>query len=188
MQHAATTTWSAGQKLAFRFFSVYFFIYVFYSAGIIAQLTFLLSPLVSLAGKILKVKYEYISETGSGDTTYDYLLLFCFFWLSLFVTIVWSILDRKRASYNKLLYWTMVMMRYSLGMIMMGYGSAKIFYSQFSAPGPTDLVEPFGEFSPMGLAWRFMGFSYAFNLYTGLAEALGGFLLFFRRTTTCSHL
>jgi hypothetical protein len=42
--------------------------------------------------------------------------------------------------------------------------------------------------SPMGLLWRFMGFSTAYSVFGGLAEALGGALLFFRRTTTLGAL
>jgi hypothetical protein len=40
----------------------------------------------------------------------------------------------------------------------------------------------------MGLAWTFMGYSTGFNLFTGFFEALGGFLLFFRKTSTYGSL
>src|SRR5579862_8248679 len=42
--------------------------------------------------------------------------------------------------------------------------------------------------SPMGLLWKFMGFSTAYNLYAGAAEAGAAVLLFFRRTATLGAL
>jgi hypothetical protein len=40
----------------------------------------------------------------------------------------------------------------------------------------------------MGLLWTFMGHSWAYSAFTGGVEMLGGFLLFFRRTTTLGAL
>jgi hypothetical protein len=45
-------------------------------------------------------------------------------------------------------------------------------------------MQPYGESSPMGLAWTFMGYSEGYNYFTGIAEILGGVLLFFRKTLT----
>ena len=40
----------------------------------------------------------------------------------------------------------------------------------------------------MGLLLNFMGYSTAFNMFTGLAEAIAGFLLLFRKTVTFGSL
>src|SRR5690606_15743476 len=50
------------------------------------------------------------------------------------------------------------------------------------------LIQPLGDKSPMGLAWTYVGFSPAFSMFAGLAEAAGGMLLFFRRTTLLGAL
>jgi hypothetical protein len=50
------------------------------------------------------------------------------------------------------------------------------------------LVEPWGEFSPMGVLWSFMGFSTVYQIFTGIGEVLGSFLLVLRRTTTLGAL
>jgi hypothetical protein len=42
--------------------------------------------------------------------------------------------------------------------------------------GGDRLLKPYGESSPMGLLWTFMGYSTGYNLFTGGAEALGGLL------------
>lgn len=97
--------------------------------------------------------------------------------------IIWSVADRKRKSYDLLLYWIMVYVRYYLAFMMMNYGFIKIIKSQFPFPFRS-LTETYGESSPMGLLWNFMGYSTAYNKFSGLAEAIGGFLLLFRRTAT----
>jgi hypothetical protein len=187
MEPATVTSsrWTAFQKTAFRFFGIYFFIY---AIPMSFQVNFIWDPLVYLAGKALNVQYEKIEFTGSGDTTYDYLQVFALLCISFTGCIVWSALDRKRGHYNKLLYWLIVLMRYSLAFTLIVYGAAKIFKSQFPAPYLFRLVQPFGEASPMGLAWTFLGYSYGYNLFMGFAEAIGGFLLLFRRTTSFGAL
>jgi hypothetical protein len=63
-----------------------------------------------------------------------------------------------------------------------------VFKTQFPFPSTARLVETYGESSPMGLLWTFMGYSTAYNVFTGGAEVVGGGLLFFRRTTTLGAL
>jgi hypothetical protein len=64
------------------------------------------------------------------------------------------------------------------------YGFVKIFKLQFASASLTHLLEPLGDFSPMGLAWTYMGFSKSFNVFVGFLEVLGGLLLIPRRTQT----
>ena len=49
-------------------------------------------------------------------------------------------------------------------------------------------MQPYGDSSPMGIAWTFMGASKAYTMFSGFAEAIGGFLLFYRRTRTFGAL
>jgi hypothetical protein len=71
---------------------------------------------------------------------------------------------------------------------MITYGSVKIIKSQFPDPPLGRLIQPFGEASPTGLLWTFMGFSEGYNLFTGLGEFVGGLLLTTRRTTLLGSL
>ncbi|MFY9224894.1 MAG: hypothetical protein WAQ98_19635, partial [Blastocatellia bacterium] len=50
------------------------------------------------------------------------------------------------------------------------------------------LIQPFGDASPMGLAWTFMGASYSYNFFAGMGEMLAGFLLIFPQTATLGAL
>ena len=67
---------------------------------------------------------------------------------------------------------------------MLSYGFVKVFKLQFPFFSPDRLLEPYGNSSPMGLAWNFFGFSKGYNYVMGFAELSSGFLLLFRRTTT----
>jgi hypothetical protein len=193
----AVNNWSFAQKLLFRFFAAYFFIYIFpFPIGYL-PLTQTLNTwysgiwdaLVPWTGKhILRVSYPIsVEQNGSGDTTYNYVQVFLFAIIAITAAIIWSIADRKRKNYDVLLYWVIVYIRYALGFTMMSYGFYKIIKTQFPFPF-YKLTETYGESSPMGLLWNFMGYSTAFNMFTGLAEATAGFLLFFRKTTTFGAL
>jgi hypothetical protein len=75
-----------------------------------------------------------------------------------------------------------VLLRYYLAFTLVGYGFAKVFKTQFPFPSTYRLYQTYGDSSPMGLLWTFMGYSTVYNIFTGLGEVIGGFLLFFKRT------
>ena len=182
-----TAPWSPTRKVFFRYCTTYFLLYILTTIGL---LKFMWDPLATRAGKwLINPDFKITVWTnGSGDTTYNYLVLFCGVMLSAFITIIWSLLDRKRQSYERLLYWLIVVLRYGLALTMINYGMAKIGKTQFPFPSLSKLEAPFGNTSPMGLAWSYMGYSTGYNLFTGIAECLGGFFLFFRRTTLFAAL
>jgi hypothetical protein len=193
----AINNWTSIQKFSFRFFAAYFFIFIFpFPIGSLPLTTDLSTwlngfwdALVPWSGKyILHISYAItVQPNGSGDTTYNYVQLFLIAVFAIIAAIIWSALDRKRKGYDTLLYWVMVYVRYYLAFTMMSYGFYKIIKTQFPFPF-YKLNETYGESSPMGLLWNFMGYSTAFNMFTGLAEAVAGFLLLFRKTTTFGAL
>lgn len=188
--------WSIERRICFRFLAIYFVLYIFpFPLGIFSfanylDISGLWNPLVSWTGKsILRLDYEItVLPNGSGDTTWNYVQVLLFLMLSALGTLVWSIADRKRLQYDTLLFWIIVLVRYYLAVILIGYGFIKIIKTQFPFPFTSKLFQTYGESSPMGLLWTFMGYSTAYNLFTGLFEALGGFLLFFRHTKTIGAL
>jgi uncharacterized membrane protein YphA (DoxX/SURF4 family) len=119
---------------------------------------------------------------GSGDSSYSYIWVLFYLALSLMVASVWSVLDHKRNEYDKLLSWLIILLRYYLAIVLLGYGLAKIFKTQFPFPSVARLNQTYGESSPMGLLWTFMGYSTLYNIFTGLGETVAGLLLFFKRT------
>lgn len=138
---------------------------------------------------VLGLKEEITAFTnGSGDTTYDYVLILFYFVLSVLIGGTWAFLTRKRSISPKWNYWLLVGTRYFLGIMMISYGMIKVIQLQFSEPSFSRLLQPIGETSPMGLAWTFVGYSNGYNIFIGLGEVIGGILLFHRRTTLLGTL
>lgn len=126
--------------------------------------------------------------TGSGDTTLDYIQVLCFFVLAVCVAMIWSILDPRRPNYRTLYAWLRLIVRFTLAFTMLSYGFAKIYPLQFHSPFLSTLTETYGEASPMGLLWTFMGASAAYTIFCGSVEATAGALLLFRKTTAIGAL
>jgi hypothetical protein len=124
----------------------------------------------------------YPAVNGSGDTTLDYVEDLCLVAAALLATVVWSLIDFKRRDYRRIHFYLRVYVRYAISFTLFGYGFAKVFPTQFIFPTLSRLVEPLGEFSPMGLLWNFMGYSTAYIIFSGLAEVTGATLLLFCRT------
>jgi hypothetical protein len=188
--------WHPIQRALFRFLFSYFVLYFPFPLRVIP-----------VYGEILKESYQRIwrviapwvgehvfgvkalyHPTGSGDTAYSYVQVFCYLVLAVAATAVWTLLDRRRANYARLHEWLRVYIRFSLAGAMIVYGAYKVIPSQFGLPLPSDLVQPIGEGSPMWLLWSFMGSSASYIIFTGAAEMLGGLLLVARRTTLLGAL
>ncbi|WP_372364662.1 DoxX family protein [Candidatus Uabimicrobium sp. HlEnr_7] len=170
--------WSQVKKITFRFLAALLTLIVF-------PLPYWNSIAVWFGKNALQISYKInIQPTGSGDTTLGYIQLLLTFIFAVTISIIWSVLDRKRANYNTLSRWFIAICRYYLAMIMLSYGFSKVFRMQFSSLSLSRLIQPFGDASPMGLVWTFMGYSKSYTIFAGLGEVIGGLLLFFRRTTT----
>jgi uncharacterized membrane protein YphA (DoxX/SURF4 family) len=208
---AAAPAWSLARRIAFRFVLCYLLLYnlpfpiylldflpipglgaglgaaikayfKFWNAVVLwtgAHVLHLAHPVENLRGK-----------TGSGDTTYDWVKLLCFVAFAALATLVWTLATPrgKAREHRRLHEWLRIYVRYALGTILLSYGWSKVFKLQFPFPSQDRLLEPFGQASPMGLLWTFMGVSTPYTVFAGAMEVLGGALLFFRRTTTLGAL
>ena len=132
--------------------------------------------------------FEKIQMTGSGDTTYDYVLILFNFILSVLLAFIIAVADHKRKNYRQLYLFTIVLARYYVALTMLVYGFAKIFVGQFPDLGYYSLEHKFGDMSPMGVLWTFMETSRAYTFFGGLMEVTGGLLLLSRRTKTFGAL
>ncbi len=112
----------------------------------------------------------------------------CFLVIAAVGTIVWSLLDRNRPNYQRLQKWFMVYLRLVLATTMIPYGATKIFPWQFPAPTLSKLVQRYGDSSPMGLLWTFMGASRSYSFFGGATELLAGMLLVVPRLATLGAL
>jgi hypothetical protein len=182
--------WRLPTRIAFRFFALYFFMYVLMTQMLGGLLPFLnsnvignlLDPLILWTGDHVFHVVAKPVVSGSGDKMYDWMQAFCLLVIAASGTIVWSILDRRRQRYDRLYRWFVVFLRFALGSTMIGYGFSKAFPLQMPAPQLTRLLEPYGNFSPMGVLWYSIGASFAYERFVGIVEVVGGALMFFPRT------
>ncbi|MBS2003433.1 MAG: hypothetical protein JST44_18100 [Cyanobacteria bacterium SZAS LIN-5] len=126
--------------------------------------------------------------TGSSDTTYHWLEVFSYLVVAAMAAAIWSAFDWKRKNYVFLHKWLRLYVRLYLASILLSYGAVKIFPSQFPAPNIWRLVETYGDSSPMGLMWTFMGASKTYTMFTGVTEFAAGILLLFPRFVTLGAL
>ncbi len=129
-----------------------------------------------------------IFPAGSGDTTYNYIELFCYACAAAGAALLWTLAARGRPVAPRTRDVSQILVRYYLAMFMLSYGWHKVWPVQMPAPGPERWLNPIGETSPMGLLWTFMGASLPYQIFGGLSEVLGGMLLLWRRTTLLGAL
>ena len=160
--------WSLGKRLAFRFLVTYFLLHAgtalcqlipLVGAGIAAALDSALQPFFVWVGKVVFGVEITVFPNGSGDTTYNWVQFATNLVLAGFATLIWTVLDRRSRAYPRLGDGLWIAMRFTLGWAMLSYGINKIFALQFPEPGMQRLLQTYGDSSPMGLMWTFMGAS-----------------------------
>jgi hypothetical protein len=191
--------WNALTRIAFRFCFLYFGLYVLTTqmlGGVIVipgdwnmpELE-TLPPLENLiswtAVHVFGVTRPLvITGSGSGDKTFDWVAAFCLLTISMAATLVWSVVDRRRQNYVTAHKWFRLFLRFATGTTMVSYGMIKAIPLQMPAPPLTRLLEPFGNFSPMGVLWYSVGASPGYERCAGFAELGAAVLLFIPRTAT----
>lgn len=201
---ATAPRWCPSTRIAFRFCFLYFGLYVVLTQMFTSLVLFTTNDsgafefdttaparaiVVWFAAHVFRIGHPIVTaETGSGDRYYDWIILFCILALAVMGTAIWSFVDRKRENYAKLYAWFRVFIRLSLAATMLTYGAAKVLPLQMPFPYLNRLLEPYGNFSPMGVLWASVGASPAYEILAGCAEMLGGILLFLPRTATLGAL
>ncbi|MDC0721757.1 hypothetical protein [Nannocystis bainbridge] len=124
---------------------------------------------------------------GSSDMTWNYVQEFWYLVIAAVGAIGCAAYVRRQSTYDTILGWFRIIVRYSLAQHMFSYGLIKVFGRQM-ALDPLMLERTYADSSPAGLLWTFMGFSPTYQAFAGLAEVMGAVLLLSRRTTTLGAL
>jgi hypothetical protein len=147
---------------------------------------------MNAANQHLFHSYPELSEgdsSGITDNSYGWTLIRLYVILALLISVIWSVLDRKRKNYNFISYWFRILLRYFvIAMLVYGYGIAKIFHLQMPYPNLAQLSMPLGDYRPQTLEWLSMGYATKYQVFTGIVETLAGVLMLFRRTATFGTL
>lgn len=190
--------WPLWQRVLFRFFFIYL---VMYAApwnwlGVVPGVAALLTPIRAMVNAtvqwanrtIFHVRPELVLPNGSGDTSWAWTQLWLMLSVAVLGMLVWSVVDRQRSAYPRLLYWLRTVVRYTLATFALSYGIIKLFLLQMTFPNESALATPLGDLLPMRLSWHFIGYSAPYQFFSGAAETAAGLLLLYRPTVTLGVL
>lgn len=105
-----------------------------------------------------------VTFNGSGDRLFNWVQLWCEVALALIAAFVWVRFDQSRRHDAAVQRWLRLGVCYVLGASMIDYGMAKLIPpTQFPPNGLARLAGTYGDFSPMGVLWAFMGASPAYT-------------------------
>ena len=181
--------WKNGQKIAFRFFFIFFIIqavpldWKFY--GTLFSINWLHPDLFSVLN-LTRYSPQFLSEHALAKWgiesfgNWGVALI-----LAALGATIWGFADRESKNYNLLYYYLRVILRYRLAIGIIAYGLIKLFPLQIPPPTLSELNTNYGDF----YAWKiyYLTTGMAVNHYEsslGLIEILGGLLLLCRRTAT----
>ena len=200
--------WTPLGRIAFRIAFLYFFCFLFlYGNGSLLQifpvvgdwvnnvLTWPMNQLAEWTGRHI---FHLIGlagtwhPTGSGDTALHWILNGLFLVFALAGGLLWTALaviqGSRRTEYQTLYAWLRFLLRLTVGMFMVNYGTAKVYPLQMAPLSIAILNEPVGQSSPMTLLWSLIGMNPVYESICGFAEVLGGALILFRRTALAGAL
>ena len=192
--------WHPVTRVAFRFCALYFTLYVmttqmFSSLFVLPWVNLpppsrigALQSLFNWVAIRLGFQQPFVIVSGSGDRALDWAQAFTLVTVSAVLTIVWSVLDRRRHAYMGLHKWFRLFLRFALGATLVSYGAVKAFPLQMRYPALTRLLEPYGHFSLMGVLWAKIGASPAYEIFTGIVELSAAVLLFVPGLTLAGSL
>lgn len=188
------TEWPLWRKIVFRFFFIYLGLHIAPWTWLdripyVGEVTKYYYQLMDWAVHTANANFFHVRKVlvpmgGSGDTSYGWAQVDLFLCLAVLGALLWSILDRKKASYTKLNYWLCLFTRYYIALIAFSYGIIKLFALQMPFPSASMMATSLGDLLPMRLSWMFIGYSPPYQIFSGAMEVMVGVLLLYRRTVT----
>jgi len=190
--------WTAWRKIAFRFFFIFLTLQILtesFLGNLFGSTLFIwrlgekifVQPCLWLNNHIFYFKYipqTWTTFSGALHTIRDTVYLL----LAFSVCVVWTIFDKKRTNYNKLLYWFSRGLVVALSCIVFAYGIVKIFPVQMPSPSFIGLHTSVGDLSPFDLLWTTFGYGKPYQIFSGFFELAGAILILFNRTRVAGLL
>ena len=192
----AEPRWHLATLIAFRFTVVYFSAYVLFTQMLSTMIVIPGLRIPDLGGLGLRRIVLWVGQhvlgiaspisaqlTGSGDKMFNWVQAFTLLVVATLATMIWSAVARERTNHARVYAAFRVFLRFALGTTLLSYGFSKLIPLQMAAPGLVRLLEPFGDFSPMGVLWSSIGASRSYETIIGAAEVAGGLLVLIPQTT-----
>lgn len=196
-----TTRFTLWRKFVFRFFFIYFALFLapwtWLDRAGIPGISYLTQYWYNLETWIVQNCNQYLLHVkediapvfnGSGDTSYSWAVLYTDLFLALAGSVLWSIIDRKNNNYKLLDFWLRNFVRYYVSLVAFSYGIIKLYGLQMPFPNLSQLATPLGDFLPMRLSWMFIGYSTPYQFFSGFMEVVVGILLLNRKSITLGAL
>ena len=190
--------WTAWQKIAFRFFFPFLTLQVL-SENFMGNLFGRTLYIWQLGERIfvppcvwLNDHFFHFHYISGGWTTFSLALHTIrdavYLVACVLICAVWTLADKKRKSYNKLLYWFSQALIAVLAAIVFCYGIIKVFPVQMQPPSLINMHRPLGELTPFDLLWSTFGYGKPYQVFGGICEVLGAVLILFKRTRVAGLL
>ena len=184
-----TQNWTYTKKIFFRFFFCFFvfeyflgtmlYIFIFgFNFSIYQWFEKLYSPLYDY----INGHFFHLKQVATRLTINEFIFHVLALVTAIFVTVLWSIIDKKRKSYRQADFWLKYALRFILAIIIFAYGIDKLIPVQMQMPDRGTLDAPIGYFHPDNLFWTLMGSNSFYQSFTGLVEVTVALLLVFPKT------
>lgn len=141
----------------------------------------------TIAGMAIGVFFQANYNSGCGDFPQHYQAVKYGAMAGAAVGLVFNLFHGKIPNAYRIQPMLVFMLRMYLAWIIMSYGLAKVFASQFPFL-MANMDARMIELSPMRIAWAFFGYSKGYQIFLGWGEVIPALLLLFRRTTLIGAL
>lgn len=185
-------TFNLGRKFFWRFILLFLIIYIvpydlaFGFTEKFEEWRWWHKPIFSIGENLFGWEFDYEKPYVGWDSKFEVCRYIFIFLFGSLLSVVWLLVDYFYLKFNyekKLVVLTQTFLRYRIAIVMLHYGLAKIFMHQFGTIDINTLESTIGEYSPMGLMWKYLSFSEEVQMFSGWIETIGAILLFFRKTT-----
>ncbi|MEO7119695.1 MAG: hypothetical protein ABIY62_01285 [Ginsengibacter sp.] len=177
------------KKVCFRFFFSFFVFEYFFHYGLYVLISGGNRSVRTWFNRIYNPIYDYINNhilhLKQGETNLtinNYIFQLMAITIAIVATILWSVVDKKRKSYEQADFWLRHTLKYLLAIFIFSYGILKLFPVQMLAPDLNALNTPLGQLPISMLMVYFMGSSSFYESFTGLVEVTAALLLVFPKT------
>jgi len=177
-----TNQWKGYEKLAFRFFFIYFLIQAIPLDWLYYKQVFGINWGHLRYGDIFQLAH-YMPQFIAGSQSFTGWFIVAA--IAVIGTITWTVVDRNRtAIYDNLYYWIRVIVRYRLAIGVIAYGIIKVFPLQSPYPSISNLNTPYGDFTRWKLFSISLGIVPSYETFLGFVEVAAGLLLLYRKTAS----
>ncbi|MEO8854353.1 MAG: hypothetical protein ABI359_11260 [Ginsengibacter sp.] len=184
-----TQNWTYIKKILCRFFFSFFVFEYFFHPGLYVLISGGNPSVRTWFKKIYNPIYDYINNhilhLIQGETSLtinNYIFHLMAITIAIVATILWSVMDKRRKSYQRADFWLRHILKYLLAINIFSYGILKLLAVQMRAPDINALDTPLGQLPISSLMVYFMGSSSFYECFTGLVEVTAALLLVFPKT------